>query len=154
MMHIVIDKVKEWLGTVAKERDYFILDITFKREGKRMVFRVTLDREGGITVEECAKLSNEISEYLDRENIIEGFYILEVSSPGLDRKLITENDFVWAVGKKVRISTYVPIEGKDKFLGKIIGVSGNMIVVEEDGISTEIPRDRIAKAQLEPEINW
>jgi len=77
-----------------------------------------------------------------------------VTSPGLDRTLKADNDFVWAVGKKIKVSTYKPFDGKNVFKGKLIGLGEGTIVIEENSVSIEIPRDMIAKAKLDPEIDW
>lgn len=145
----IIEKVKELLEPLASERSYYIVDITYGREGGRFVLRILADKEGGITIDECASLSNELNELLERENVIEEEYVLETSSPGLDRKLEKDSDFIWAVGKRIKVTTYAPLEGKNVFIGELLGLSDGAIVLsDKEGISTEIPRDKIASARL------
>ena len=144
----VAQRVEELLGPIAAERKYCVVDVTYRREGGRFVLRVIMDKKGGITMDECAALSNELGGLVDRENIISDEYLLEVSSPGLDRKLKKGEDFVWAVGKKVRITTYAPFDGKNVFSGTLVGLGEGTVVVEEEGKSTQIPRDKIANARL------
>jgi ribosome maturation factor RimP len=144
----IIEKVKELLEPIAAERGYAIVDITYSREAGNNVLRILADREGGITMAECASLNNELSELLDKDNMIDEEYLLEVSSPGLDRRLKTDTDFVWAIGKKVRISTYMKLEGKSEFQGIIVGLGDGTVVLQESGISYEIPSDKIASARL------
>jgi len=150
----VLTRIQEILEPLAKKRKYYVIDTTYKREGGRLVLRIILDREGGITMDECAKLNEEISELLNTENLITEQYTLEVSSPGLDRRLKTDKDFKWAVGKRVKINTYGPIEGRSVFSGIMLGLREDSIVVEEDGVSTEIPIDKISKAKLDAQIDW
>jgi ribosome maturation factor RimP len=144
----VIERIKELLGPIADARRYYIVDITYRREGGRFVLRILADKEGGITIDECARLNNELSELLDRENVIEEQYTLEISSPGLDRKLKKDEDFLWAMGKKIKISTYAPLDGKNVFLGVLVGLGDGTVVLKENGTSAEVPREKIASAKL------
>jgi len=143
-----IERIKELLEPIANARKYYIVDIAYRREAGRLVLRILADKEGGITMEECAGLSNELSELLDKGNIIEGEYLLEVSSPGLDRKLKKDEDFLWAVGKRIKVTTYAPLDGKNVFLGVLAGLGDGTIIVEENGTSWEIPREKLASAKL------
>lgn len=149
-----IERIRELLEPIANERKFYIVDITYRREGGKLALRILADKEGGITMDDCTGLSNELSELLDRENIIEEQYVLEVSSPGLDRKLNKDEDFAWAVGKRIKVTTYAPLDGKNVFLGVLAGLrDGTIVVSEKEGISTEIPRDKIASARLATEVN-
>jgi len=145
----IAEKIEKILEPIAAERGYFVLDVTYRREGAGLVLRVTLDKPGGITMEECARFNNELGELLDRDENITQRYLLEVSSPGLDRKLKTERDFVWAVGKKVKINTFGPLDGKNVFSGTLTGLGKTAVVVDEGGVSAEIPRSLISKARVE-----
>ena len=150
----VIERIRELLEPIANERKFYIVDITYRREGGKLALRILADKEGGITMDDCTGLSNELSELLDRENIIEEQYVLEVSSPGLDRKLNKDEDFAWAVGKRIKVTTYAPLDGKNVFVGVLAGLRDDTIVVsEKEGISAEIPRDKIASARLATEVN-
>ena len=144
----VIEKVKELITPIASERKYLIVDITYKCEGGKHVLRVLADKEGGITMDECSRLNNELGELLDAKNTIEEQYVIEVSSPGLDRSLKKDSDFAWAVGRIVRVTTYEAINGEKLFSGTLLGLGNGTIVVEIEGLSTEIRRDKIASARL------
>jgi len=150
----ITDKVREIIEPLTAGRGYFIVDITYKRAGGDHVLRVFLDKEGGITVDDCARLNNELGELLDKEDFIKEHYLLEISSPGLDRKLKTDNDFTWAVGKRVKITTYALLDGKNVFTGALVGTGKEAVVVEESGVSLEIPKNKIASAKLDIDINW
>ncbi len=150
----VIERIRELLEPIANERKFYIVDITYRREGGKLALRILADKEGGITMDDCTGLSNELSELLDRKNIIEEQYVLEVSSPGLDRKLNKDEDFAWAVGKRIKVTTYAPLDGKNVFVGVLAGLrDGTIVVSEKEGISAEIPRDKIASARLATEVN-
>ncbi len=149
-----IERIRELLEPIANERKFYIVDITYRREGGKLALRILADKEGGITMDDCTGLSNELSELLDRKNIIEEQYVLEVSSPGLDRKLNKDEDFAWAVGRRIKVTTYAPLDGKNVFVGVLAGLrDGTIVVSEKEGISTEIPRDKIASARLATEVN-
>ena len=149
-----LESVKSLLDPITREKGCFVLDVEFKREGPERVLRITLDKPGGITMEECAQVNTKLGEILEQSNAINEHYVLEVTSPGLDRTLKKDSDFEWALGKNIKVSTYGPLDGKNVFKGKLFGLGDNAIVIEENGVSTEIPRDMIAKAKLDPEIDW
>ena len=150
----IIKKVREILDPIAEERKYLVVDVTYKREGGKLALRILVDKEGGIAMDECVRLNNDLSEILDKEDTIAGEYVLEVSSPGLDRKLKKNEDFIWAIGKNVKVTTYAPIDGKNVFTGKLLGLGEGTVVLDESGVSTEIPREKIANAKLEAQIDW
>ena len=150
----IIEQIKNILEPIARTKKCHVVDITYKRESGKFVLRIVLDKEGGITMDECAKLNVQLSDILEKENTIDDQYTLEVSSPGLDRRLKSDNDFTWAVGKKVKITTYVPIDGKNVFTGELLGLGEGIVVLEEEGTSWEIPREKIASAKLNLDIDW
>ena len=115
-----------------------------------MVLRILLDKASGITLDECGQVNKELSELLDKESVIDERYALEVSSPGLGRAMKTDEDFQRVLGKDVKVTTYASVDGKNVFIGKLLGMGSSTIVIENnEGISTEIPREKIAKARLE-----
>lgn len=148
------DRVRDILEPIAKECRLYVIDVTARHESGKMVLRILVDRENGVTMEECANFNNLLNELFDAKNIIENEYILEVSSPGLDRKLKEDGDFAWAVGKSVKVTTYMPLCGRNVFSGVLFGIGEKTIVIEKDGVSSEIPMDKIASAKLEPNIDW
>ena len=146
----ILDRIKETVYPIVEKEGAEVTDITYKREGGAMVLRILLDKPSHITIGECGKINNELSERLDEANIIEEHYVIEVSSPGLDRPIIKRRDFERVLGKDIRVSTYGPIDGKNVFIGKLLGIGDLTIVVEDkEGISTEIELKKIARAKLE-----
>ncbi len=135
-----------------------LVDIEFKREGRQMVLRFFIDKAGGVTLDDCAEVSRELSAILDVEDIIPGKYVLEVSSPGLNRPLKTESDYLRYIGRLVKIKTYelMPDDAGNKrktFLGELTGFAGNVISIRlREGQSAKIPIDKVAKANLEFEF--
>jgi len=149
----IIEQIKNIFEPIARTKECYIVDMTYKREAGKFVLRIVLDKEGGISMDECAKLNVQLNGILDKENTIADQYTLEVSSPGLDRRLKSDNDFTWAIGKKVKITTYVPIDGKNAFIGTLLGLGEGIVVLEEEGTSWEIPREKIASAKLNLDID-
>ena len=134
-------RVEEILQPILERRGYILVDIEFKGAGRRQLLRVFIDRrEGGISVNECASVSEELSLILDVEDFIAGPYILEVSSPGLNRVLKKDREINWAIGKKVRVVT---LEGE--FKGRLIDNLEDRIIVDD----AEIEKDKILKIQLD-----
>lgn len=148
----VIDRVKELIAGYLAENNIDLVDIIYRREQQGMVLRLLVDTPSGITIDECEGLNNFLSETLDKEGAINEHFILEISSPGLDRPIITDRDFERSLGKALDITTYEPIDGKKAHTGKLIGFTSENIVIEFDGISTVIPRMKIAKAVLKIEF--
>ncbi|QEL54533.1 ribosome maturation factor RimP [Chromobacterium paludis] len=113
-------------------------------------FRVFLDKPGGITVEDCVLVSNHLTRLFMVENV--DYERLEVSSPGLDRPLKKEADFVRFAGQLAKIKTRMPIEQQKKFTGRLAGVEDGSVKLDVDGRIVVIPFANIDKARLEPEF--
>ena len=148
----IVDRVKEIAEVYLRDNGIELIDVIFRREGPVLVLRIVADTANGITVSECAKLNNFLSEVLDREDIIQDRYTLEVSSPGLDRPIKTDKDFERSMGKELEFTTYEAIDGRKTFEGGLKGMEKDSVVIERQGISTAIPRNKIALARLKIEI--
>jgi len=148
----LIDRVRDIAENHLKNLDIEIVDIIYRREQPGMVLRILIDKPGGVTISDCEELNNYLSEALDKEEIIHDRYTLEVSSPGLDRPIKTDRDFEKVMGRELDITTYERIDERKSHEGKLIGMDKENVVIEADGISTVIPRDKIALARLKIEI--
>ena len=128
--------------------------IEFKRQRSGSVLRVFIERlDGDVGVVECGRVSQRLSILLDVEDPIESTYTLEVSSPGLDRPLHNVVDFERFAGKLARIQTKSAIDGQSRFLGRLFGVVGDCVVLEDDrGQKYDIPLTGVKSAQLEVEL--
>lgn len=120
--------------------------------GSGQLLRIYIDRDGGVTVHDCERVSHQVSGVLDVEDAISGSYVLEVSSPGLDRPLGTVRDFERFSGHLVRLRTDGPINGQRNFKGLLRGLRGSDVVLETEGGEVMLPLDRIEKARLIPEV--
>lgn len=119
---------------------------------KRILIRVTIDKEGGVTLDDCEKFSRDFSAILDVEDPIPQSYILEISSPGLDRPLRDEKDFRKNKGKLVRVITSEKIENQNFFLGRILDVEDNFVKLLVKNRIINIPFNKISRARLEIEL--
>lgn len=120
--------------------------------GSGQLLRIYIDREGGVTVNDCERVSHQVSGVLDVEDAIPGSYVLEVSSPGLDRPLGTAHDFERFSGHPARLRTDGPINGQRNFKGLLRGLRGSDVVLETEDGEVTLPLDRIEKARLIPEV--
>jgi ribosome maturation factor RimP len=123
---------------------------------RRWLVRVYMDREGGITVDDCAHISHQLGDLLDVHDVPPGPYTLEVSSPGLDRPLDSDRDFLKYRGFRIRLRLGEKIEGRRNFCAELLdyedGSEGKVLVVLADGKSFRIPREAVTKANLEYEL--
>jgi ribosome maturation factor RimP len=145
----IVDRVRMIARTILSEEGMELVDIEYRRESKGWVLRLYLDKEGGVTLDDCTRVSQEVGRSLDIEDLIQNPYTLEVSSPGLTRRLKTEKDFMRYCHRLVRIKTVDPIENRRQFKGRLLGVSENRIEIEIDGWVFQIPLSNVAKANLE-----
>jgi ribosome maturation factor RimP len=118
--------------------------------GKRKTLQVMAERpDGGMDVEDCARLSRKLSDFLEREDPVEGEYVLEVSSPGIDRPLTRLTDFARWAGHDARIELKTPdADGRKRFTGMLLGLDGNTVVVEVNGERRALPYGSIGEAKL------
>jgi ribosome maturation factor RimP len=135
---------------------YDVIDIEYAREGSGGVLRIFIDRpsgesDGGVTVDDCARVSQAASELLETADPMKGPYTLEVSSPGFDRILRTRAHFERFVGERIFAELKVPMDGRRRYIGTLKSVVNDTIVVEVDGKAYSLPLERIQKARLRPE---
>ena len=129
-----------------------LVDVEFKKEGKNWILRIYIDREGGVTLADCQKVSRLAGDLIEVEEVIEPVYTLEVSSPGLNRVLKKEKDFLKYSGKKIYLQCHAPMDGRKKFTGILTGFIDQSIHLEVDGQHYTIPLNLVAKANLVIEI--
>ncbi len=145
-----IEKLVEELVLPIVERASFeLVDVEFKKEGPHRYLRIYIDKQGGISLDDCQLVSEELSERLDELDPIEENYFLEVSSPGLDRPLKKESDFVKYKGELVEVKLYEPINGQKLIEGELVDFVNNTIIIDTKVIGIlEIPYDKAALTKL------
>ena len=146
-------RVTALLEEYIEGRDLDIYRVTFRKEGPGWVLRVFLDKPMGseseyVSITECEDATRYLSDKLDELDIIDRSYNLEVSSPGLDRELIKDTDFVRFAGREVEVKTYGQINGSKNFEGTLVGKKDGIVTVDVAGTRLEIPQDKISKINL------
>jgi len=131
---------------------YELSDLELKLGGRDGVIRVYIDKPDGIGLEDCETVSRQISAVLDVEDPIPGHYVLEVSSPGLDRRLTKVEHFQRFTGETVKVKLRFPLEGRRNYRGQLMTVDEESIEVEVDGQSHRLPIATIASARLVPSV--
>ena len=145
----IISNIKELLEPILIDKNIELFDIEVKGLGGRGVLRVFIDKEEGVTIDDCTKVSRELGTLLDVHDVIPGSYNLEVSSPGLTRPLKKPGDYIRFKGKTVKIKTIEDIENKTVFIGKLLGFIDETVSIETEGGEYLIPYNNIEKANLE-----
>ena len=149
----ILARVRPMAREILEFAGMELVHLEMKREPGGLLLRLYIDKQGGVSLDDCARISRQLSAQLDVEDPIEGRYTLEVSSPGLDRPLFTDHDFARFAGRQIRLSTHVPLDGRRHFQGRLEGiVDGSVRVTLEGGREVSIPRDQVARARLEVEI--
>lgn len=142
----------ELVQPVAEALGYELWGIEYLTHSKQKLVRIYVDSEHGIGVDDCAKLSRQVSSVFDVEEPISGEYNLEVSSPGLDRPLFKLEQYSRYVGENINVRLRSPYEGRRKFFGQLSGVEGEDIVIAIDDHEYLLPFDMIDKANMSPNI--
>lgn len=147
----LIEKIYQLVRPVTEELQYELYHIEYVKENGEYYLRIYIDKDGGISLTDCEKVSRRVSDIMDEEDPIPVAYYLEVSSPGLNRGLYTEAHYVMQIGKEVLIRFTKSFEGKKNVKGILREVKEDSIVVEAESLMT-IPKDKIKSANLEGEI--
>ncbi len=150
------EKIEQEIGRIVESEGLELVHLEFKPQGRGHLLRIDIDREGGVTLDDCQSISQQVSTFLDVEDPVQGAYELQVSSPGLDRKFYSEADYRKFIGRLVRVKTAKAIGGLHVIVGHLESYDGVEIVVvdpkSKSGKSYEIPMGEIKEARLEVEI--
>lgn len=156
----VVEQVRAIAARVAGTLGLDVFDVQFRREASGMVLRVQLDRPGpaataeeSVSVEDCAAVSRDLSAVLDVEDVVPTAYVLEVSSPGLDRPLRGAADFARFAGRRAKVVMQQAVDGQSFFKGRLEGVrERDVLIVTDDGRRHRVPLTIITRANLEVEF--
>ena len=152
MSQEIMDRVKAVADSILTSEEMELVEVEYRREPVGWVLRLTIDKKGGVTLDDCARISQEMGRSLDIEDLISNPYHLEISSPGLDRPLKNEWDFIRFSERHIRVKTIDPIGKQKSFKGKLRKCLEGRIEMETDGGIVEIPLSNIARANLEVEF--
>ncbi len=148
-----VAKLTVMLQPLVEDLGYEFVGLEFSTNPKSRVLVLYIDKAAGIAVEDCELTSREVAALLDVEDPIPGHYVLEVSSPGLDRPLFSLRQFERFAGELVQISLFAPLDGRRKFKGRILGVRDETVTIEQDGVEVTLEHGNIAKARLVPDYD-
>lgn len=142
-------KTEQLVEPLVRKNNFELVDVEYVKEGGNWFLRVFIDKEGGISVDDCELVSRALSDLLDEKDFIPDSYVLEVSSPGLGRQLKKDKDFDRSMGEEVEIKLYKPIDKQKELVGYLKGYNSEAITIELDDESTmDIPRANIALIRL------
>ena len=133
---------------LVREKGLELVNVEYIREGAHWYLRLYIDKDGGVDMDDCSGVSHMVSEMLDQDNPIPQAYMLEVSSPGLERPLKKDEDFIRFQGSLVTVHTTSPFQGYKEFSGNLIGLINDEIVLEYEGKRVAIPRTLAKKTHL------
>lgn len=152
----VVDIVEELALPIVRGQGLELVDVEYKKEGSNWFLRVLIDKPEGVDIDDCSRVSEQLSERLDQVDPIPSAYFLEVSSPGAERPLKKPADFERAVGRYVHVSLYQPLEGQKSFEGVLLsyGEDGAELEIKEKGAAKQvvIPVTEVASARLAIEL--
>ena len=149
-----LDKVQAIAREIVDFEGLELVHLEMKNEPGGCLLRLYIDKEGGVTLDDCSRISRQLSAQLDVDDPIPHRYTLEVSSPGLDRPLHSDSDFKRFAGRTVRLSTNAPIDGRRNYRGRLLGlIDGAVHLALDEGGEIAIPRDRVARVRLQAAID-
>jgi ribosome maturation factor RimP len=140
--------LKEKILPLIKEENLELVELEFVENYPRSILRIFVDKIGGVDIEECAHLSRKLSDYLDTEDLIEQSYTLEISSPGLERPLLSLDDFRRKTGENVKVYLKATSGEKTELTGEIVSVREGAVMLKIENEVVTIPREKIEKGKI------
>lgn len=149
----IIAKVEKLINPILDDMGYELVDVEYLFKHGRWALIIYIDKPGGVGIEDCVRVNNEIGDIISVKDIITHEYVLEISSPGLNRPLKKEKDFLWAMGKKIKVKMGNPINNRKNFTGYLRDYRDGLIRLEIDNDIFELPLVEVEKANLVFEDN-
>jgi len=144
----VSDQIEKLIEAPIESLGYQLVGVEYIQGGQNPLLRIYIDADQGIGIEDCERVSHQVSGILDVEDPIKTAYSLEISSPGFDRPLFKERDFIRFTGSPAKITTKLPVEGRRNFTGVLQGFDNGEVLIEVDGEVYALPLAKLAKARL------
>jgi ribosome maturation factor RimP len=146
-------RVARVVEPVLENMGFELVDVNYLSKQGRWVLVLYIDKNSGVTIDDCVTVSREIGYHLDVEDVIDHKYVLEVSSPGLDRPLARKRDLVRELGSKIKVKMLKAVGGQRHFIGRLVGFENGMIQIEIEGNRVALPWRDVAKANVVYEFN-
>lgn len=145
---LIEKKAEEIVRPIVESNGFELWDVEYVKEGSEKYLRAYIDKEGGITINDCELVSRAFSEKLDEDDFIKEAYILEVSSPGLTRPLKKDKDFDRSIGKLVEAGTFAKIDKRKEFLGRLVAFDDSTVTLDDEGTEIVLPRKQLSYIRL------
>ena len=150
------ERVEQQIERIITSEGMELVHIDYRKQGRTWLLRIDIDKEGGVTLDDCQLVSQQVSTWLDVDDVVPGEYELQVSSPGLDRKFYRESDYRKFIGRLVRVKTAAAIRGVHVIVGRLKEFDGNTVVVTDPAVKKDpdyaIPLAEIKETRLEVEM--
>ena len=145
----VVESCEALAAPLLEELGLKLWDIKYEKEGSSWFLRYFIDKDGGVTIEDCENFSRRVDKILDEVDPIDQSYYLEVSSPGIERELRKREHFEACLGERITVKTIRPIEGRQEFVGKLLGEGDGKITIQPEGEEPmELERNQVAYVRL------
>lgn len=144
----IAEQVANFIEPILEDMRFELVDLEYLSKYGKWVLRIYIDKEGGVTIDDCAMVSRELGDLIDIKDIIQHEYILEVSSPGVDRPLKKEKDFTRMINKKIKVKMVNMINGRRNYIGYLKSFQNKTLYLEIDGELIPLPWSGIEKANL------
>jgi ribosome maturation factor RimP len=144
----IVQGVSDLVEGILEEMGFELVEVEYIHNMGRWILRLVIDKESGVTIDDCAKVSNELGDLIDVKNFIDHSYALEISSPGLDRPLKKEKDVLKAMNKKIKLKMLTPVEGRRNYSGYLRDFENGMLHVEIETGLVALPWSEVDKANL------
>lgn len=141
-------RVETLIADVVESEGFELVHVSFEPRGAKPLLRIYIDKPGGVTISDCSRVSRRVSVLLDVEDVVAGHYLLEVSSPGIERPLFKEDDYRRFRKREIRLVTSEKVDGRRKFTGFIEDFADGTLQLETDDGRHDIPFIKIKKANL------
>ena len=147
-MSKLTDKIAEIAAPIVEEEGCSLWDVEYVREAGAWYLRIYIDREGGVSIEDCERISRRLDPILDEEDPIPDSYVFEVGSAGADRELKRPGDFEQFMGDEVEVRLYRPVEGSKQHVGTLCGYENGRVIISRNGSPLSFDKDQIAQVRL------
>ncbi len=146
--------IEQTVAAALEGQGVELVDLVIQNQGRKKLLQFFVDKEGGVTLDDCSSLTNQIDAILEMENLIDGAYILEVSSPGVKRVLKKPQHYKKFINERVRVVLKTPLEGRGFFTGTIASAADDEFVLDDGTNQYHFKYDNIKKANLDPVLEF